>query len=164
MSRTIIKEFPEYEINSLGDIYSRITGRRMTYTPNQHGELTVGLTKDGVQYRRSVKLLVAKYFVKGRTDIFDTPILLDGDRYNLHHENIAWRPRWFAWKYTRQFNQPQPYWDFGPIVEIRHKVLYENVYTAGVTTGSLFAEVFSTIDSGYLRVFPGGEAYAWYEE
>lgn len=164
MSRTVIKEFPEYEINSLGDIYSRITGRKMTYTPNQNGELTVGLTKDGVQYRRSVKLLVAKYFVPGQNELFDTPIQLDGDRYNLHFENIVWRPRWFAWKYSRQFNQPRPYWDDGPIVEKRHQVLYENIYTAGVITGSLFADILEAITTDYTRVFPGGESYSWYEE
>jgi hypothetical protein len=164
MARKVIDEFPDYEINSHGHIYSRMTGRRMRYTPNTHGELTVGMTRDGIQYRRSVKLLVARYFVPGENDIFDTPILLDGDRENLHAENIVWRPRWFAWKYARQFANPQPWYDRGPLLELNHKVLYQNVYTAGVITGSLFADIVGSIGSDYLRVFPGGERYAWYEE
>ena len=70
---------------------------------NQYGLLTVGMMHCGTQFRRSVPLLVAEAFVPGGTEIFDTPICLDGDPENLRANNLAWRPRWFAIKYKKQF-------------------------------------------------------------
>jgi hypothetical protein len=73
-----------YEVSNFGRIYNIQTGREMVLSPTLQGILTVGLMSenhDGYpnrQYRRSVKRLVAEAFVPGETDLFDTPIQLDG--------------------------------------------------------------------------------------
>ena len=98
----LIEGFPNYEITNFGRVFNVKTGREMTLSPTMSGDLTVGLVRDGIQYRRSVKNLVARAFVPGETSIYDTPIQIDRDKYNLHVSNIVWRPRWFAIKYALQ--------------------------------------------------------------
>jgi hypothetical protein len=133
----------------------------MVLSPTQQGELTVGLMKDGHQYRRSVKVLVAKAFVEGYTDVFDTPIQLDGDRFNLHEDNIQWRPRWFAWEYVRQFADIPPAWFYnGPILDIVNNIQYRTIFEAAVARGNLCKDIRAAIPSG-THVFPTGEKYVY---
>lgn len=98
-----IELFPDYAVSNFGRVRSNRTGRILALNKNQYGVIQVGLMKDGVQYHRSVPLLVAKAFVFQPSGPFDTPINLDGDRTNNHVDNLVWRPRWFAIKYNRQF-------------------------------------------------------------
>lgn len=101
-----IDEFPEYSVSNFGEIRSNKSGRILSTSPNQFGVVQVGLMKNGVQYHRSVPLLVVKAFLPIKPGPFDTPINLDGDRHNNNLENLVWRPRWFAIKYNRQFREP----------------------------------------------------------
>jgi hypothetical protein len=98
-----IPEFPRYEVSDQGKVQNAETGRIMKLTPNRECILTVGMMYAGTQFRRSVPLLVAREFVPGGTEYFDTPINLDGDPFNCRANNLTWRPRWFAVKYKRQF-------------------------------------------------------------
>jgi NUMOD4 motif len=165
--RSIIPDFPRYEVSNFGKVYNIKTGREMVLSPTLQGILTVGLMEDNLdgypnrQYRRSVKRLVAEAFVPGETDLFDTPIQLDGDNNNLRADNIVWRPRWFAWRYFHQFYNLQPWHHSGPVVDIVNDIEYESIFVAGITTGSLFKDIrYSIHNEGYL-VFPGGEMYKY---
>jgi len=98
-----IPEFPRYSVSDHGRVRNDDTGRIMKLTMNRESILSVGMMYRGTQFRRSVPLLVAQAFVPGGTDVFDTPVCLDGDPFNVRANNLAWRPRWFAVKYKRQF-------------------------------------------------------------
>jgi len=101
-----IEMFPEYSVSDRGRIRSDKSGRILSLNVNQYGVVQVGLMHDGVQYHRSVPLLVAKAFLPREAEPFDTPINLDGDRHNNQVENLMWRPRWFAIRYNQQFRHP----------------------------------------------------------
>lgn len=102
-----IPSFPGYSVSETGYVRNDETGRVLTLLVNQSGVVNVGLTKKCKQYKRSVALLVANAFLEFRIhDSFDTPINLNGDRLNNNVWNLAWRPRWFATKYFRQFDEP----------------------------------------------------------
>lgn len=92
-----------YSISTLGRVMRDTTGRILRIRVNQYGVPYVGLMRDGVQNQRSLALLVAKTFLHPTSDIFDTPINLDGNRFNCALDNLMWRPRWFAVKYNQQF-------------------------------------------------------------
>lgn len=156
-----IPEFPIYEISNTGRVFNRNTGREMVLSPTIQGELTVGLVREGYQYRRSVKVMVAEIFVPGQTDAFDTPILLDGNKENLNADNLAWRPRWFAWKYSRQFTENQPsYFFMGPIFDIVNSIEYNSILEASVATGTLCEDIhYSLINE--THVFPSGERFVF---
>jgi hypothetical protein len=101
-----ISGFPEYSVSNFGNIRSEKSGRILALSDNQYGVQCVGLMKNGEQRHRSVPRLVAQAFLPRGSEVFDTPINLDGDRHNNHVDNLAWRPRWFAVKYNRQFREP----------------------------------------------------------
>ena len=98
-----LREFPGYSVHRTGKVRNDDTGCMMKTGLNQGGTPMVGLTRDGVQYRRSLALLVAISFIPQLDGRFDTPIHLNGDTLDNHVDNLVWRPRWFAVKYKRQF-------------------------------------------------------------
>lgn len=154
-----ISGFKNYQIASDGRVINIKSGRNMALTPTEHGDLTVGLMCDRKQYRRSVKVLVAEAFVEGKSDLFDTPIQLDGNPQNLRADNILWRPRWFAWRFVRQFAEPIPSWHYiGPILEVDSGMQYRSIIESSITNGTLCDEIHNSILYG-SAVFPTGEYY-----
>lgn len=156
--RKVIDGFSGYEVSSHGRIINLKTLRDMVLSPTLQGDLTVGLVRDGHQHRYSVKGLVARAFVSGENDIFNTPILLDGDRRNLYFENIVWRPRWFAWQYTRQFTEMHDWFRRGPIVDTTTLQQYDNYLQASIENGILCSEIRDSIYNG-RRVFPTRQVF-----
>lgn len=156
---TNIVGFPAYEITSHGRVFNKY-GREMVLTPNTQGELTVGLVRYGRQIRFSVKCLVARHFVKGESDIFNTPIYLDGDVHNLHASNIVWRPRWFAWKYKRQFITSPAWYTAFRVVDLVDQVEYENIADAAVKNGLLCYDIFMSIHNENV-VFPTEQLFTY---
>ena len=156
-----IDGFPTYEITNYGRVFNSYSGREMSLSPTLYGDLTVGMMHDRVQHRRSVKVMVARAFVEGETEEFDTPILLDGNRENLQASNIVWRPRWFAWEYTRQFHHTFDWFFDKPVIDITTDTIYESIFAAATTNGNLCKDIrMSTIDE--RRVFPTREIYNLY--
>lgn len=99
-----IFDFPEYAVSNHGRVMTISTERIKTASPNQQGIATVNLQREGRQNRRSLAPIVLREFgTPHPNSYFDTPIHLDGDRFNCHINNLAWRPRWFAVKYHQQF-------------------------------------------------------------
>ncbi len=153
----IVPNFPQYEVSDRARFRNRETGRIMILTPNQFGDLTVGFTLEGKQYRRSAKVVVARAFCLGEDEKFNTAMLLDGDKNNILPYNIVWRPRWLAWEYHRQFTN-QPIWYFhGPIVD-RAGNEYGSIFEAAIMIGSLCSHIRQSIHNG-TKVFPGGEIF-----
>lgn len=153
-----IDEFPGYAVSNLGRVISKRFGRELTYSPTEYGDLTVGLMKDRQQFRRSVKGLVARAWVEGETLVFDTPIHKDGDRRNVNATNLAWRPRWFAWRYHQQFDNIPHWTNQGPVVETRDGNIYDTIYDAAIATGSFFDDIRRSITYGRV-VFPSASIY-----
>lgn len=139
-----IEDFPGYSVSNFGRIRNDDTDRILALQRNQHGVVNVGLVKDGMQYKRSVALLVCLAWLPEQLEAFDTPIHLDGDPSNNHIDNLMWRPRWFAMKYQRQFK--------GPVPSIREQIQelttgyrYNNSMHAATTYGLLDKEIRDSI-------------------
>lgn len=132
----------------------------MVLSPTLDGILTVGLVLNGKQYRRSVKVLVARAFVPGESEMMNTPIQLDGDQTNLRSDNLVWRPRWFALEYIKQFDDPPTWYFSAPIVETRTGTTYKNVMEASMTHGELCKHIRRSILNG-TAVFPTGHIYVY---
>jgi hypothetical protein len=167
----VIPGFPNYIIYRDGTVVNVDTERQMVLSPTLQGDLTVGLMRrefnpdtgkeEGTQYRRSVKVLVAEAFVDGWSEYFNTPIQLDCNKYNLNAWNIRWRPRWFAWKYSRQFSNTQPSWFYGgPVFDIATHTQYATILEAAVANGSLCEDIRNSLLHD-TRVFPTGEIYTY---
>ena len=152
-----ITHFEDYLISSYGRIINNKRKSPVRQSFTKQGDMKVGLTKDGVQHTRSVRLLVAEEYVDGKTFIFDTPINLDGDPTNNRSDNIAWRPRWFAWKYKRQFKYIDDIENFS-ILEDNFGNKYFDVIDAATKNGLLFEHVIKSIKQG-IPIFPSGHIF-----
>lgn len=146
-----IRDFPDYSVSNFGNVRTDKSGRILRMSPNQFGVMNVGLMKNGVQYHRSVPLLVAKAFLPIKPGPFDTPINLDGDRMNNHLENLVWRPRWFAVKYNRQFRFPSEMFIDRPIVDVKTGEVSVNSLDCAKRYGLLEEEiVLAVMNKSYV--------------
>lgn len=173
--RKVIADFPRYEVTNYGRVFNRDTGREMVLCQNQYGIVTISLMKeveihvDGYvthefqQRTRSVKSLVARAFVPGENNKFNTPIQLDGDKGNLHASNIMWRPRWFAIRYTRQMYNIEDWFFNGPVVDITNNIQYASYFDAATTNGLLCHDIRLCI-LNHKGVFPTGDHYRYIGE
>jgi hypothetical protein len=157
---TEILGFPNYMVSTHGRIRNIKHERLVKMSLTKQGAVKVSLYSENIRVTKSVKVLVAESFLPGRTDQFDTALHLDGNQSNNYIENLVWRPRWFAWKYSRQFDYFDQYSKLGPVFEIRSKVTYLNIAEAGIKNGLLFNEIDFGI-TNKVAVFPTWQQFEW---
>jgi len=143
-----LHEFPNYLISNHGDIVNATSGRWMSQSKTTQGVVKIGLVRGTRQHTRSVSVMVAEAFVHERDEVCDTVIHLDGDRTNNRADNLAWRPRWFAWEYSHQFSTINENAHIGPIRDIGSGKRYMDVYEAAITNGLLFKDIRRSIVMG----------------
>lgn len=144
-----LDEFPDYAVSDIGEIFNIKTGMPRKLSINQYGIVKISLYKNGRELvTRSVALLVANAFVEGKTDIFDTPIHIDGDRLNCRADNMMWRPRWFAVQYHRQFDSEDFYKMNVRIVDEDTGQVYESVREACMDLGLYYNDVYRSYIHG----------------
>lgn len=180
----IIEDFPTYEISSRGQIYNHRTRQLMRTSVNNYGHVKITLkarhtqgrcdfcgafvdirvSKLGekpcpIRHTLSVALLVATAFVDRPTPLCDQLVILDGDFRNVSAYNLAWRPRTFAWKYTRQLKVDQPLHYLNlPVCNVISGNEYECIVHAGITEGLLFSDVWRSTYTG-AAIFPNGSVF-----
>jgi NUMOD4 motif len=146
-----IDDFPEYAVSDHGRVRSNKSGRILSLNDNQFGVVQVGLMRDGVQYHRSVPLLVAKAFLTQPHEAFDTPINLDGNRRNNRVENLTWRPRWFAIRYNQQFRHYYPNPIRAKIIDLETREISESSFECACRYGLLERDlVLSILNRTYV--------------
>ena len=150
--------FETYQVSDLGRVRNRRTHHVLVPYINGNGHVQVGMCKDNRQYKRGVALLVATHFLEPpRQKTFDTPINLDGDTTNNAAYNLTWRPRWFCYKYKRQFHDlRRPYKD--PIIDIDSGEVFDSPWDAATKYGLIETQISIAIHYGD-RVFPTGQRF-----
>lgn len=139
-----IEGFSGYVVSDLGRVRNEETGRVLTVLKNQTGNHYVGLNKEGIQYRRSVPLLVARTFVPVKQSNFHAIIHRDLHKDNNRADNLLWRPQWFAVKYWQQAHKG-PIGSDKPVLEIKHTELYPNTWEASLAFGLLESDLIMSI-------------------
>jgi hypothetical protein len=117
--------------------------------------------KDGRQVTRAVAKLVGEAFVPNpRAEFYTTPIHLNGDVSDCRSENLAWRPRWFAMKFTSQFKSPYP--QSRPIRNKKTGEVFQDLWELVIRDGLLYLDVYiATANLTY--VWPTMESFEWVE-
>ena len=152
-----IRQFAGYSVSSTGTVRNDETGRQMSMLVNQAGVVHVGLTKNRVQYKRSVALLVVNAFLSMFVyDSFDTPINLNGDRFDNGVSNLMMRPRWYATKYFQQFQIGQH--RLYPIEDVDSGEQFESIWSAATTLGLLQSDILRSIHMG-VPVWPTSQFF-----
>ena len=152
--------FPGYSINPLGQVSRDSSGRLLVPRYNQYGVPYVGLMRDWQQCIRSLPRLVARAFLQRPSNIFDTPVQIDGNRSNCNVDNLMWRPRWYAVLYNRQFDghrYENPINE--PIRAVNEGERFRNSLEAACRYGLLEREVVLSI----LNRTPAWPTYQYFE-
>lgn len=133
-----ISLFPAYSISTHGRVRRNDNDQVLARLINQRGFVTVGLSRNGIQYKRSLPILMVNTFLpKPKQETFDTPIHLDGDRLNNHINNLTLTPRWHAIKYYQQFFNRKHQGLNAPIEELDTERIFNNSWEAATTFGLL---------------------------
>jgi len=146
-----IREFPDYMISDRGRVRNEEADRLMALQVNQAGIVNVGLTKHMRQYKRAVGKLVAQEFLPPPPRAsFDSVINLDGDRTNNRAENLAWRPKWFAIRYFRQFYSGHRGFVV-PVYEVHTGEVFDTSWDAAVKYGLIDQDILqASINNTYV--------------
>ena len=103
---TVIEDFPKYVISPEGYIQNRDRGAPVKTRQNRQGVVMASLMGSESRRTRSVALMVAQaYLGEPRNPSYNSVIHLDGDRGNCEANNLAWRPRWYAIRYHKMFDE-----------------------------------------------------------
>lgn len=147
-----IIEFPMYSVSASGVIVNMKSGRNVSTSLTKQGHVKVSLfdSQQGKQFTRSLSSIVAKTYVHGHNDIFNTPQHLNGRLEDCSAENLVWRPRWYAYNYHRQWTHDYPHtfgrWgDLGPLLELTTDTMYQTLFEAIVNTGVLVLDLVRTL-------------------
>lgn len=151
--------FSEYSINPLGQVMRDSTRRIISPRYNQYGVPYVGLMREWQQCIRSLPRLVARTFLPPPSDIFDTPIQIDGDPTNCRVDNLMWRPRWYAILYKRQFEDRYDNPLNEPIHAVNERERFSNSLEAACRYGLLEREVVLSV----LNRTPAWPTYQYFE-
>lgn len=152
-----IPEFPRYAVSTEGRIRNHLTGKFVSASVNNFGHLRVNLLGRDGRRGMSLALLVAEAFVDPPDPLSDCVIILDGDFQNVHVSNLALRPRWFAWKYTRQLKVPfRPHYLNQAVYCYTTGRHYPSIIACGMKEGLLFQDIWSAANRGGA-VYP----YRW---
>lgn len=101
-----IREFPGYIISNYGNIENAEKKHHVPTRLNRQGFVMVNLWDGFTQKTRSVAILVADAFLDPpKNEYYNSIIHLNNDRTDCYFENLMWRPRWYALKYRRMFEQ-----------------------------------------------------------
>jgi hypothetical protein len=153
-----IPEFPDYLVSDHGSVWSSRRRILMRLSVNQLGIEKVTFNVQNEVCTRSVAVLVAESFLEAPRSPSEVPIHLDGHQTHNHYLNLAWRPRWFAWRYTHQFNAPIPPEFQIPVWNLYTEIEYPSTMLAGIADGVLWDQVYRSILSG-RQVYPTGHIY-----
>ena len=147
----VIPGFPKYSVNTLGQVVHDRTGYQVRPQPNKDGDgVYVGMMQGRFQRKRSLAPLVASIFIPQPAEAFDTPINLNGDRYDCSVENLMWRPRWFAIQYHQQFTVGAVSRASRPIRDLATDEVLPDTFTAATLYGLLELDVINSI---YARTY-----------
>jgi hypothetical protein len=158
-----IDAFPGYSVSDEGDVRNDRTGRHLVQTKNQGGLVFVGMSRGGVQYKRSVSALVARAFLDApRFRAYSVTINLNGDREDNHARNLMWRPLQFARRYHQQF-MTGPNGINRPIIDIRTRECFDRSWDAAIRYGLIDRDIMMAILNRTV-VFPTFQMFRVLEE
>lgn len=154
-----VQGFPGYSINPLGQVRHDSNGRMLRPRYNQYRVPYIGLMRDDRQCSRSLPRLVATTFLSPPSEIFDTPIQLDGDSTNCRVDNLMWRPHHYAVKYKRQFEERCEIAINESVHAIHEQEVFPNSAAAACRYGLLEIEVVLSI----INRTPAWPTYQFFE-
>ncbi len=152
---TEVFDFEAYHVSNTGKVrkarpYPKDIGTQIL----PDGSIGVKLYGHGRSYQFLMRRLVAEAFCDRRSAREDSVIHIDGDKLNCNASNLAWRPRWFVWKYTNQFRTLNDVKWYRPVFNVTTGQPHESVVAAGLHDATLWEEIVKSAMTG-AHAYPG---------
>ena len=148
-----IEDFPPYEVSDSGRVRNGDNGRVLGIYDNGHGVLQVVIRRGNCNNARAIHRLVAEAFLDPAPDDC-VPMHVDGDWGNNKPENLVWKPRWFAVKWTKQSKQTTPR-DCRRVRVIKSGEVYPNALECAKAIGGVEEYVLITAQSRWETTYMG---------
>jgi hypothetical protein len=160
----VIPDFPDYMISSYGNVFNRKLNTIVVPSLNQYNDVKITLRRDRESKTVLVRNLVAREFIPNDREFFQTVVHIDGNHKNVSVNNLVWRPRWFAWKYSHQFTEIDmfPQYHTIPVHNLANGMNYDSIVDAGMADVVLFKDVLMSAYNGN-KVFPDQGPYVFIE-
>jgi hypothetical protein len=152
-----IADAPGYSVSTTGRV-QKDGWREMSSRQLVDGTRTVTLTVNHEQQIFVLRRLVAAAFCSVPDVNCDSVIHLNGDFNDCEADNLAWRPRWFAWRYTRQFRQTIPARFDVHVINTTTGQTSPSVPAAGMIDGTLWVDVYRSMVE-HRPTYPYGYHY-----
>lgn len=150
--------FRNYLVSEEGFVRHENNSQDLACLVNTTGVVYVTLWQDGKRYSRGLARLVAQTFLpEPEFPHFDTPINLNGDGSDNRVTNLMWRPRWFAVKYHKQFDE-KPKGFRVPIVDLDSGERFPTSWEAAIKFGLLDHDILKQT-LNHQRVFPTNQLF-----
>lgn len=158
-----IDGFSRYLVSNFGNVMNRSTREFMAPSYNNFGDLKLSLINDdGQRITKGVANLVADVFLEPPDARCTHVIILDGDKTNVWAENLALRPKWFAWRYTRQHKQTHPtHFHAISVQALETGLVYKNVIVAATENGLMVSDVWRSAVTG-SGVYPTNTHFVFF--
>lgn len=151
--------FPDYVVGESGIIVNiKRGGQELRASRNQQGLAKVTMVRNGRPLTRSAAVVVAKAFVHQPREMFDTVINLNNDRMDCRACNLAWRPRWFAIAYHKQFYRESVRTDYTRIEDVDTGEQFDRPIDAAMKYGILYNDIVLSF-TNESRTFPTGQRW-----
>jgi len=85
-----IPNFPNYHVNDLGQVFSKKSKRELVGSLRSDSRIYVTLRREGENYKFYIHDLVAEAFLPKRPSLGYWIEHIDGDKFNLAADNLAW--------------------------------------------------------------------------
>lgn len=85
-----IPDFPNYHVNDLGQVFSKRSKRELVGSLQKNSRTFVILRRDGENYKKYIHDLIAEAFLPPQPGPEYWVEHIDGDKFNLTPENLAW--------------------------------------------------------------------------
>lgn len=140
-------EFGDYSVSNRGRVRNDRSGLILSQSLTKVGASKVGLIHDYTTRQQTVgvALLVANEFLPGKSENLNTPINLNGDRSDNDVDNLAWRPRWFAIQYHKQFFSDLYMHNTLPFYIMETEEVFDNVRQIAMKYGMLEKHIIHDI-------------------
>lgn len=140
-----VEEFPGWSVSDLGRVMNDLTGRVMSTRRNAQGLTMVNVQLNGKLKTRLMSHLVQKAFgEEPKNESYNSVIHLNGDHGDCRASNLMWRPRWYALKYHKMFDEdPTRVAVYIPAIDEFYPSLREFCTTYGLVENYTYVDMFN---------------------
>lgn len=141
-----LRDNTNYMVTNTGRVINAYRSTEVEQSASAKGPKVNIRNSDGSYTSRLVCALVAEAFVPRPEPRFNVVMHLDNDPWNVSSANLVWRPRSYAYRYKRQFNDDPPSEALDRPIEDEYGLYFSCAVEASIYHGLCYQEILRSIE------------------